>query len=230
MTAIQERLFALRDTDYAAFQRPLMPTVEEEAFIGARTPALRSLAKELKGSDEANAFLKQLPHTYFDENQLHAFLISLEKDFDTALAQTDAFLPYINNWATCDQLSPKAFRKNKAALRASIDAWLLSPHEYTVRFGMGMLMEHFLDEDFTPEVLEAAASVRRGEYYIRMMQAWFFATALAKQYEAALPYLQQDRLDEWTHNKTIQKAVESYRVKPEQKAYLKTLRRKAKRR
>jgi 3-methyladenine DNA glycosylase AlkD len=230
MTAIQERLFALQDTDYAAFQRPLMPTVEEEAFIGVRTPALRSLAKELKGSDEANAFLKQLPHTYFDENQLHAFLISLEKDFDTALAQTDVFLPCINNWATCDQLSPKAFRKNKAALRASIDAWLLSPHEYTVRFGMGMLMEHFLDEDFTPEVLEAAASVRRGEYYIRMMQAWFFATALAKQYEAALPYLQQDRLDEWTHNKTIQKAVESYRVKPEQKAYLKTLRRKAKRR
>lgn len=230
MTAIQERLFALQDTDYAAFQRPLMPTVEEEAFIGVRTPALRSLAKELKGSDEANAFLKQLPHAYFDENQLHAFLISLEKDFDTALAQTDAFLPYINNWATCDQLSPKAFRKDKAALRASIDAWLLSPHEYTVRFGMGMLMEHFLDEDFTPEVLEAAASVRRGEYYIRMMQAWFFATALAKQYEAALPYLQQDRLDEWTHNKTIQKAVESYRVTPERKAYLKTLRRKAKRR
>ena len=230
MTAIQERLFALQDTDYAAFQRPLMPTVEEEAFIGVRTPALRSLAKELKGSDEANAFLKQLPHTYFDENQLHAFLISLEKDFDTALAQTDAFLPCINNWATCDQLSPKAFRKNKAALRASIDAWLLSPHEYTVRFGMGMLMEHFLDEDFTPEVLEAAASVRRGEYYIRMMQAWFFATALAKQYKAALPYLEQNRLAPWVHNKTIQKSVESYRITPEQKAYLKTLRRKSERR
>ena len=230
MTAIQERLFALQDTDYAAFQRPLMPTVEEEAFIGVRTPALRSLAKELRGSAEAESFLVSLPHVYFEENQLHAFLIASEKDFDTALAQTDAFLPCINNWATCDQLSPKAFRKNKAALRASIDAWLLSPHEYTVRFGMGMLMEHFLDEDFTPEVLEAAAAVRRGEYYIRRMQAWFCATALAKQYKAALPYLEQNRLAPWVHNKTIQKSVESYRITPEQKAYLKTLRRKSERR
>ena len=230
MTAIQERLFALQDADYAAFQRPLMPTVEEEAFIGVRTPALRSLAKELRGSAEAEAFLVSLPHVYFEENQLHAFLIALEKDFDTALAQTDAFLPFVDSWATCDQLTPKAFRKNRAALNEMIDRWILSAHEYTVRFAIKMRMDHFLDDAFSPEILEQAAAVQREEYYIRMMQAWFFATALAKQYEAALPYLEQNRLEPWVHNKTIQKAVESYRITPEQKAYLKTLRRKSERR
>ena len=230
MTAIQERLFALQDADYAAFQRPLMPTVGEEAFIGVRTPALRSLAKELRGSAEAEAFLISLPHVYFEENQLHAFLIASEKDFDTALAQTDAFLPYVDSWATCDQLTPKAFRKNRAALSGKINEWLAAEHEYTVRFAIKMRMDHFLDDAFSPEILEQVAAVRREEYYIRMMQAWFFATALAKQYEAALPYLEQNRLETWVHNKTIQKAVESYRIAPEQKAYLKTLRRKSDRR
>ena len=230
MAAIQERLFALQDADYAAFQRPLMPTVGEEAFIGVRTPALRSLAKELRGSAEAEAFLVSLPHVYFEENQLHAFLIALEKDFDTALALTGAFLPYVDNWATCDQLTPKAFRKNRAALNEMIDCWILSAHEYTVRFAIKMRMDHFLDDAFSPEILEQVAAVQREEYYIRMMQAWFFATALAKQYEAALPYLEQNRLETWVHNKTIQKAVESYRIAPEQKAYLRTLRRKAERR
>lgn len=230
MTAIQERLFALRDADYAAFQRPLMPTVGEEAFIGVRTPALRSLAKELRGTAEAEAFLRALPHVYFEENQLHAFLIALERDFETALAQTDAFLPCVDNWATCDQLTPKAFRKNRAALRAKIEEWIAAAHEYTVRFALKMLMDHFLDAEFSPEILEQAAAVQRKEYYIRMMQAWFFATALAKQYEAAVPYLEQNRLNLWVHNKTIQKAVESFRITPEQKAYLKTLRRKSERR
>lgn len=230
MTAIQERLFALQDADYAAFQRPLMPTVEEEAFIGVRTPALRSLAKELRGTPEAESFLVSLPHVYFEENQLHAFLIASEKDFDTALVQTDAFLPHVDSWATCDQLTPKAFRKNRAALSGKIDEWIAAEHEYTVRFAIKMRMDHFLDDEFSPEILEQVAAVRREEYYIRMMQAWFFATALAKQYEAALPYLEQNRLEPWVHNKTIQKAVESYRITPEQKAYLKTLRRKAERR
>ena len=230
MTAIQERLFALQDADYAAFQRPLMPTVGEETFIGVRTPALRSLAKELRGLPEAEAFLRALPHVYFEENQLHAFLIASEKDFDSALAQTDAFLPYVNNWATCDQLTPKALRKNRAALSGKIDEWIAAEHEYTVRFAIKMRMDHFLDDAFSPKILKQVAAIQREEYYIRMMQAWFFATALAKQYEAALPYLVQNRLEPWVHNKTIQKAAESYRIAPEQKAYLKTLRRKSDRR
>jgi len=230
MTAIQERLFAQQDAEYAAFQRPLMPTVGEEAFIGVRTPALRSLAKELRGTAEAEAFLRTLPHVYFEENQLHAFLIALEKDFDTALALTGAFLPYVDNWATCDQLTPKAFRKNRAALGGKVNEWITSEHEYTVRFAIKMLMDHFLDDAFSSEVLETVTAVRREKYYIRMMQAWFFATALAKQYEATIPFLEQNRLDLWVHNKTIQKAVESFRITPEQKAYLKTLRRKSERR
>ena len=224
MTDIQKRLFALRDEGYAAFQQKLIPTADADTIIGVRTPALRQLAKALRGTPEAEDFLSALPHRYFDENQLHAFLISLERDFDRALCAVDAFLPHVDNWATCDQLSPKVFRKNRAALRTAIRGWLASEHPYTVRFGMGMLMEHFLDDDFSPDVLEAAAEVRREEYYVRMMQAWFFATALAKQYDAALPYLEQHLLDKWVHGKTIQKAVESYRITPEQKAYLKSLR------
>ena len=230
MTAIQERLFALQDAEYAAFQRPLMPTVGEETFIGVRTPALRSLAKELRGTTEAESFLRALPHVYFEENQLHAFLIALEKDFDAALALTDAFLPYVDNWATCDQLTPKAFRKNRAALGEKINEWIASEHEYTVRFAIKMRMDHFLDDAFSLEIPEQVAELHREEYYIRMMQAWFFATALAKQYEAAVPYLEQNRLDLWVHNKTIQKAVESFRIAPEQKTYLKSLRRKSERR
>lgn len=224
MTSIQKQLYVLQDKDYGDFQRKLIPTLAAETIIGVRTPALRQLAKTLRGTPEADAFLSELPHEYFEENQLHAFLISLEKDFDRALQETDRFLPYVDNWATCDQLSPKVFRKDKAALRTVIYWWLASNRPYTVRFGLGMLMEHFLDADFTPEVLEMAASVHREDYYVRMMQAWFFATALAKQYDAALPYLEQRRLNAWVHAKTIQKAVESYRITPEQKAYLKTLR------
>ena len=179
MTAIQERLFALQDAGYAAFQCPLIPSAESETIIGVRTPALRSLAKELRGSAEAEAFLRALPHVYFEENQLHAFLIAAEKDFDTALALTEAFLPYVDNWATCDQLTPKALRKNRPALRAKIDEWIASEHEYTVRFAIRMLMDHFLDEAFSPEILEQVAAVRREDYYIRMMQAWFFAAPSA---------------------------------------------------
>ena len=225
MTVIREKLRALRDEDYAAFQRKLIPNVPGEQISGVRTPALRALAKELRGTAEAEAFLAALPHACFEENQLHAFLISLEKDFPAAMRMTEDFLPFVDNWATCDQLTPKAFRKDRAALRAHIGRWLSAKPEYTVRFGLKMLMDHFLDEDFEPEVLEQAAAIRREEYYIRMMQAWFFATALAKQPDAALPYLEQNRLELWVHNKTIQKAVESFRVTPERKAYLKTLRR-----
>ena len=171
-------------------------------------------------------FLQELPHLYFEENQLQAFIISDMKDYAECLKATETFLPLVDNWATCDQMSPKIFKKHRKELLSSIVTWLPATHEYTVRFGIGMLMEHFLDEDFDEKCLKLVANIRREEYYIQMMQAWYFATALVKQYPAALPYLQEQRLNKWTHNKTIQKAVESYRITDEQKAYLKTLKRK----
>lgn len=223
---IRDRLFAMRDEAYGEFQKKLIPTVDPSSIIGVRTPDVRALAKEMAKQKAADAFLSSLPHAYFDENQLHAFLISEEKDFSHCLEEVEAFLPYVDNWATCDQMSPKAFKKHLADLLEYIQKWLHSSRTYTVRFGLGMLMQHYLDERFEPSFLEWAAAVQSEEYYIRMMAAWYFATALAKQYDATLPYLQQRRLDEWTHNKTIQKALESYRVPEEHKAYLKTLRRK----
>ena len=226
MTDIQVQLFALRDEPYADFQRKLLPTVAPETFIGVRTPALRKLAKDFRGMPEAKAFLAALPHDYFDENQLHAFLLCEERDFDVCAAQVEAFLPYVDNWATCDQMSPKVFKKNAERLLPPIDRWLESGRTYTVRFGVGMLMEHFLDARFRPEYLEKVAAIHSKEYYVQMMQAWYFATALAKQYDATLPLVQEKRLPLWVHNKTIQKAVESYRITDEQKAVLKALRRK----
>ena len=220
---IMERLFALRDEEFGRFQARLMPTADPESIIGVRTPQLRSLAKEMIKRADAREFLDALPHRYFDENQLHAFMISEMKDFGECASRVQSFLPFVDNWATCDQLSPKIFRNNKKDLLARIREWLKSERTYTVRFGLGMLMQHFLDTDFSPEYLEMAASVRSEEYYVRMMQAWYFATALAKQYKAALPYVEGRRLDPWTHSKTIQKAIESYRITPEQKTYLRSL-------
>ena len=221
---IQNALFALRDEQYRDFQARLIPTLAPETMIGVRTPALRALAKELAKDGGAEDFLNALPHRYFDENQLHAFLISGMKDFDRCLAALKRFLPYVDNWATCDQMSPKVFKKHRAALLAQIPVWLASGETYTVRFALGMLMEHFLDGDFDPRYLEWAASLRSEEYYVRMMVAWYFATALAKQYDAALPWLEERRLDPWTHNKTVQKAIESCRIPDARKAHLKTLR------
>ena len=223
MKSITDRLFELRDTDYAVFQKKLIPDTKYE-MIGVRTPDLRKLAKELSGTQQAEEFLKELPHRYFDENQLHAFIISLTKDFDRCIEQVNTFLPYVDNWATCDQLSPKVFAKNLPKLVVLIDGWIRSDRTYTVRFGIGMLMQHYLDADFKPQYMEQVASVRSDEYYIRMMVAWYFATALAKQYDSAVKYLEQRKLDTWTHNKTIQKAVESYRITAETKTYLKSLR------
>ncbi len=223
---ILSRLFELQDTGYRQFQMKLMPTVDPESVIGVRTPQLRSMAKDLRktGSTEGiEGFLGMLPHEYFDENQLHAFLLSEEKDFERCIQQVEAFLPYVDNWATCDQLSPKVFRKHKEQLLPYVRRWLTAEHTYTVRFAIGMLMQLFLDDDFAPEYPKLVASVHSEEYYVNMMIAWYFATALAKQYDSVLPYLQEQRLDAWTHNKTIQKAVESYRISPEQKTYLKTL-------
>jgi len=220
---ILQRLFALQDANYQVFQCKLIPTVPPERIIGVRTPALRALAKELDRRGDAEAFLAALPHRWFDENQLHAFLISRGRDYAQTLAAVEAFLPYLDNWATCDQLSPPVFRRHRAALIDPIRHWLASAHPYTVRFAVGMLMQHYLDEDFDRAYLDEVAALRSGEYYVNMGVAWYFATALTKQWDAALPYLERRRLDVWTHNKAIQKAVESSRVSEEHKKYLKKL-------
>ena len=218
---IVSRLFDLRDEAYGAFQCKLIPTAPPASFIGVRTPALRAFAKELYQSGEGEAFLQILPHRYFDEKQLHAFLISEEKDFDTCVRRVEAFLPYVDNWATCDQLSPKAFKKHRAELLPYIRRWTESGKTYTARFAIGMLMQHYLDDAFDPAYPALVASIQSEEYYVNMMIAWYFATALAKQYNTVLPYIAEKRLTPWVQNKTIQKAVESYRISAEQKEKLK---------
>ena len=222
-TEIQNRLFELQDEKYRNFQYKLIPTVEPDSIIGVRTPELRKFAKELVKSDCCAEFLDNLPHKYFDENQLHAFIVSEIKDFSACINDVNRFLPYVDNWATCDQLSPKVFKKHKKELFTSIKKWISSTKTYTIRFGIGMLMQHFLDEDFDTDYPEMVASIRSGEYYINMMIAWYFATALAKQYDDIITFIENKRLDTWTHNKAIQKSVESYRITDEQKQYLKTL-------
>ena len=221
--SIRETLFSLRDEKFAAFQARLIPNVAPERVIGVRTPALRKLAKTLRGSGQAEEFLKALPHEFFEENNLHAFLLCEMKDFEACVQAVEDFLPYVDNWATCDQMSPGVFRKNKQALLPHIRRWIASEQCYTRRFGIGMLMSHFLDEDFREEYLSLVSDIRSEEYYVNMMIAWYFATALAKQYEAALPYLENRRLAPWVHNKAIQKALESFRVSDGHKAYLRTL-------
>ena len=220
---IREKLFELQDEKYRDFQQGLIPSVEQKEFIGIRTPALRKLAKELYKAGELDEFFNDLPHKYFDENQLHAFAISEIKDFDECMKALEEFLPFVDNWATSDQMSPKVFKKNKKELFSHIKKWLQSDHTYTVRFGIGMLMQHFLDEDFDLSYPEMVAEIRSDEYYINMMIAWYFATALAKQYESILPFIEEKRLSPWTHNKAIQKSVESYRITDEQKTYLRRL-------
>ena len=224
---IRQELFALQDLKYKDFQAKLIPSVDPKRVIGVRTPALRELAKKLSGSPEAAAFLNSLPHEYYDENNLHGFLIERMKDFDEAMAAIDAFLPYVDNWATCDLMSPKVFKKRLPELYDKALLWIASGETYTVRFGIEMLMSFFLDEHFKPEIFDIVSAIVSEEYYINMMIAWFFATALAKQYDAALPYIEGKRMAPWVHNKTIQKAVESYRITDEQKARLRALKVKA---
>ena len=220
---IRDELFKMQDIGYRDFNSKLIPTVKKEDMIGVRTPELRKYAKKLLKEEGVEDFLHSLPHKYFDENQLHAFIISEIKDFKLCIDELINFLPYLDNWATCDQLSPKIFKKYRNDLLPHIYEWLKSDKTYTVRFGIGMLMEHFLDEDFKSEYPEMVAAVRSEEYYINMMTAWYFATALAKQYENILPFIEGNKLDTWTHNKTIQKAIESNRINAEQKNYLKGL-------
>lgn len=221
---IEGRLFELRDPGYREFHSRLMPTIDKETIIGVRTPQLRKLAKEFGRMPEAAEFLKKLPHRYYEENNLHGLLIETIRDYEECLQAVNVFLPYIDNWATCDMLSPKVFGRHLAELLPQVKAWIDSGKTYTVRFGIGMLMRFYLDEEFSVDYARLVADVKSDEYYVNMMVAWYFATALAKQYEAVLPFLEQHYLTKWTHNKTIQKAVESYRITDEQKVYLKTLR------
>ena len=220
---IRSGLFERQDIKYRDFQAGLIPGKNADCMIGVRTPELRKYAKELAKNPEIEDFLSALPHQYFDENQLQAFIISGMKDYDKCMEELERFLPYVDNWATCDQMSPKIFKKYRRQLFSRIEDWIKSDKTYTVRFAVGMLMEHFLDEDFDPEYLKMVSKLRSDEYYINMMIAWYFATALAKQYDATIPYIEKKKLDVWTHNKTIQKAIESYRITPEQKDYLRGL-------
>lgn len=220
MDNIISRLTLLREESYQKFQSSLIPTVDPSAILGVRTPELRKIAKELFGTEMGKAFLNELPHSCFEENQIHGFMISEIKNFEECLIQTERFLPYIDNWATCDQTAPKMFSKHKQELLPSIDRWLDSDHTYTVRFAIGMLMRHYLDADYQTAYTDRVCAVESDDYYIRMEQAWYMATALAKQWDSVIPYLEKRILPMWTHNKTIRKAKESYRITTEQKDYL----------
>ena len=222
---IRDRLFALQDPEYRLFQSKLMPTVDPARVIGVRIRDLRKLSRELAGTEQAAAFVRQLPHDYYEENNLHGFLIVSLRDYGETVAALEAFLPYVDNWATCDLLHPRAFDKRPEALPDQLFRWLQSDRTYTVRFAMGMLMSLYLDEAFRPEYADWIAGIKSEEYYVNMMAAWYFATALAKRWDDVFPYLTDHRLPVWTHNKAIQKAIESRRISPEQKQILRSLKR-----
>ncbi len=220
---IREKLFSMQDLKYKAFQSKLMPTVESDLVIGVRTPELRKFAKEFMKTEMADEFLGLLPHKYYEENNLHAFMISSLKDYDETVEKLNVFLPFVDNWATCDMMRPVSFKNHHSELLREIEKWLKSGDPYTVRFAVEMLMVHFLEDDFDINYPQKVAEIRSDEYYVRMMVAWYFATALAFRYEEILPFIENKKLDPWTHNKAIQKAIESYRITAEQKEYLKTL-------
>ncbi len=223
MNEIQCALFSMRDEGYRDFQARLMPTVDKEKIIGVRTPDLRKYAKSIKDTSLANDFLSSLPHTYYEENNLHAFLIEQIKDFGECVLALEVFLPYVDNWATCDMMRPKCLKNGKNKLLSKALEWVLSPHCYTIRYGIAALMLYFLEEDFEVRFLDVVCNIKSDEYYVNMMRAWYFATALAMQYESTLPYITEHRLDSWTHGKTIRKACESYRISEEQKRFLKSV-------
>lgn len=223
ITNVQTRLFKLQDLKYRDFHAKLMPTVNKEKIIGVRTPALRVFAKKYGKTDEAKEYLQILPHQYYEENNLHGLLIEQIKDYDTCLEELERFLPYIDNWATCDMLAVKVVKNHLDTFIDEVYRWMESDHAYTIRFGISMLMRYYLEDAFQMEYPEKVAQIRSEEYYVNMMRAWYFATALAKQYDKILPFIEKQKLDVWTHNKTIQKAIESYRITPEQKEYLRGL-------
>lgn len=220
---IKEKLFGMQDLKYKEFHARLIPNVNPDTIIGVRTPMLRDFSRKIKKDENIEDFLAVLPHQYYEENNLHAFLVEQIKDYDECVAALNRFLPYVDNWATCDMMRPKCLKKHTGQLLKEIQKWLSDPHTYTVRFGIGMLMTFYLDGEFDAEFLDMVAEVKSDEYYINMMIAWYFATALAKQYESAVSYIEKNRLPVWVHNKTIQKAIESYRITDEQKAYLRGL-------
>ena len=220
---ITDKLFELQDKEYGEFQAKLTPGIEKNQIIGVRVPVVRKLAKEYIKDEESQEFLNTLPHEYYDENMLHGLLISEIKDYEKCIELIDKFLPFVDNWAVCDIMSPKVFKKNKDKLIIKIKDWMKSEHTYTCRFGVEMIMSHYLDEDFKEEYLEMVSKIHSEEYYVQMVIAWLFATALAKQWDATIPYIENQKLDKWIHNKTIQKARESYRITDEQKEYLKGL-------
>ena len=224
LTKLQKQLFELQDLKYRDFHSKLMPETDKETVIGIRTPVLRKFAKEFAGTSEVEAFLRQLPHRYYEENNLHMMLITGIKDYEKCMEEIQRFLPCIDNWATCDYPAPKCFARHKDQVLEEAKRWISSGETYVIRYGIGMLMRLFLDEDFSSEYLEMAAAVQSQEYYVNMMIAWYFATALAKQWDATVPYIEQHKLSDWVHRKTVQKAVESYRITPEQKEYLKGFR------
>ena len=224
LTKLQKQLFELQDLKYRDFHSTVMPETDKETVIGIRTPVLRKFAKEFAGTSEAEAFLRQLPHRFYEENNLHMMLITGIKDYEKCMEEIQRFLPCIDNWATCDYPAPKCFARHKDQVLEEAKRWISSGETYVIRYGIGMLMRLFLDEDFSSEYLEMAAAVQSQEYYVNMMIAWYFATALAKQWDATVPYIEQHKLSDWVHRKTVQKAVESYRITPEQKEYLKGFR------
>ncbi len=226
MDSIKEKLFKLQDKEYRKIQVKTITNIDPDTIIGVRTPELKKLANEMLKSGNYKSFIEDLPHEYFDENQLHAFIISKIKDYDECLDAFNKFLPYIDNWATCDQSCPNAFKKNSDKLIKEIKVWIKSKKTYTIRFGISMLMRNYLDDNYKEEYLGLVSKIRSNEYYVNMMIAWFFATALAKRYDDTIKYIENEELDIWTHNKTIQKAIESYRITIEQKEYLRSLKKK----
>jgi len=222
-TDLHRKLYDLQDLKYRDMQIKIIPTINPESVIGVRTPELKSMAKDILKAGNYKDFLEELPHKYFEENQLQAFIISGIKDLKECMEEIEKFLPCVDNWATCDQMSPKIFKKHKEELLTHIKEWIESDKTYIIRFGVGMLMEHFLNEDYDPQYPEMVAGIRSEEYYVNMMIAWYFATALAKQYESILPFIEKKRLDDWTHNKAIQKSLESSRISEARKLYLKSL-------
>lgn len=221
MEEIQKQLFELQDMAYRDFHSRLMPDIDKETVIGIRVPMLRKYAKSIAGTELAEKFIKELPHCYYEENNLHMMLITGIKDYDRCLTEIERFLPYIDNWATCDFPAPKCFENHKEDLLPVIKRWIASSETYTIRYGIGMLMRLYLDADFDPEYVRIVAEVKSDEYYVNMMIAWYMATALAKQWDAVIPYIEEHRMSDWVHRKTIQKAVESYRITDEQKRSLK---------
>lgn len=221
MEEIQKQLFELQDMAYRDFHSRLMPDIDKETALGIRVPVLRKYAKSIAGTELAEKFIKELPHCYYEENNLHMMLITGIKDYDRCLTEIERFLPYIDNWATCDFPAPKCFENHKEDLLPVIKRWIASSETYTIRYGIGMLMRLYLDADFDPEYVKLVAEVESDEYYVNMMIAWYMATALAKQWDAVIPYIEEHRMSDWVHRKTIQKAVESYRITDEQKRYLK---------